>query len=499
MPASRKPLLAVLALLLAVGGWYLATLREGHDWGDDFSMYIHHAKNLVEGRPYQETGYLFNPANPIAPPTCPPVFPVLLAGVYAGYGMNLTAMKAAVTLSFLVGLFMIWLVFQRQASPGRALAVAALVGFNPLFWAFKDQILSDFPFLAFAYATLFCMLRVQDPARTRDALVPPPSRFYVEGGIPPTAGWALAAGLVGYLAYGTRSVGAVLFMAMIAADVLASRRVSRVTLMALAPFAGLLVLQNLWIHSDQPLLAQFGNSPARMWSHFSYYGKELRDLWKNGYSGFIMRAVFLTVNGLGIMGYLIRLRRRATVLEVFPLFYLAIILSWPYYQGIRYLFPVIPLYLFYALEGAAVVADFGRLVIRKRAVAALLVVLFGSYAARYTTLDYGPLPEGIARPEAQELFAAVRERTPEDAIFIFAKPRALSLFTGRKASVYHFTEGDEGLLAYMRRIGADYLITSPLYPDPELLPPFLARQPGRFQPVFTNSAFGVYRLVNTGG
>ena len=32
--------------------FYLATIREGHAWGDDFSMYIRHAQNIARGEPY---------------------------------------------------------------------------------------------------------------------------------------------------------------------------------------------------------------------------------------------------------------------------------------------------------------------------------------------------------------------------------------------------------------------------------------------------------------
>ena len=49
---------------LPIGMFYLATIRDGHDWGDDFSMYIRHAQNLARGEPYAETGYIYNPQNP---------------------------------------------------------------------------------------------------------------------------------------------------------------------------------------------------------------------------------------------------------------------------------------------------------------------------------------------------------------------------------------------------------------------------------------------------
>jgi hypothetical protein len=72
----------VICVLMIVGGFYLATMRQGHSWGDDFSMYIHHAKNIVEGVDYQATGYIYNPSRPIAPKTYPPILLLLLSPIY---------------------------------------------------------------------------------------------------------------------------------------------------------------------------------------------------------------------------------------------------------------------------------------------------------------------------------------------------------------------------------------------------------------------------------
>jgi hypothetical protein len=47
------------SIILAVGGFFLATIREGHGWGDDFSLYILHARNIAEGISYQQTGYIY--------------------------------------------------------------------------------------------------------------------------------------------------------------------------------------------------------------------------------------------------------------------------------------------------------------------------------------------------------------------------------------------------------------------------------------------------------
>ena len=65
--------ITVLAIVVLTGVFHCSTMRAGHDWGDDFSMYVQHAKNLAEGRPYAETRYIYNPFRPMyAPRAYPP-------------------------------------------------------------------------------------------------------------------------------------------------------------------------------------------------------------------------------------------------------------------------------------------------------------------------------------------------------------------------------------------------------------------------------------------
>ena len=158
-----KPGYALACVLACVGVFHVATIRDGHNWGDDFSAYIHHAKNLVEGHPYEEIGYLYNPAHPIAPRSSPPLFPCLLAPVYGWFGLNLAAMKIELILFFLLSLLMVYFVLRELTDSFLAVAATALVGFNPYFWEFKDEILSDLPFLFLTYTTIFLILRADRP------------------------------------------------------------------------------------------------------------------------------------------------------------------------------------------------------------------------------------------------------------------------------------------------------------------------------------------------
>src|ERR1700691_4453743 len=124
-----KSNLWLIVIVTGISAWHLLTIRAGHDWGDDFSLYIQHAKNIVEGRPYGDTGYIYNPSLPVlSPRTYPPVFPLLLAPVYGFCGLNLTAMKVLVVVLLAAFLLVTYRAARRDLRPVSALLLLLLIG-----------------------------------------------------------------------------------------------------------------------------------------------------------------------------------------------------------------------------------------------------------------------------------------------------------------------------------------------------------------------------------
>ena len=56
----RAPVAAALFVLAVAGAVHVSHLRAGHDWGDDFAMYIMEARNITQGKPLDATGYIYN-------------------------------------------------------------------------------------------------------------------------------------------------------------------------------------------------------------------------------------------------------------------------------------------------------------------------------------------------------------------------------------------------------------------------------------------------------
>ena len=482
MSFARRLLPGLLILALGLGHW--AGLRPGHEWGDDFALYLLHARNLVEGRPYAQTGYLYNPHYPsIGPPTYPPVTPLLLAPVYAAAGLNLAAMKLVMIGCFVVFLGMAYLVFCGSLGPPRSALLVALLGLNWYFLRQSNTIGSDAPFLAFLYLAIFLFDKAERAAKGSLAewLLP------------------LGAGVAAYLAFGARSLGALLVVGMVIRAVL-NRRTAFLTLVALVPFGALAAVQNRLVHSDLGYLDQLGAGPGVLAQHAAWYAERLAAFWSNG--RWPLPAILLAAATmlLALLGFAQRVRKQIGVVEIFAVLYVVAILLWPSYEAERYLFPVIPLWLFYAFCGL----DHPWFARARKAILGLLLVAAAlCYAGRYAALDWGPLPHGVHTPEARDLFRAIADRTRPDDLVLFAKPRAMALMTRRPSAAPQVTAGDEELSAYIRSIGAAYVVVTNRdgvlgrADNPSLsafLRAYVARHPDQFSPVCSNADFTLYRM-----
>ena len=461
-------------IAVLVGLFYLATIRAGHDWGDDFALYIQHARNIAAHVPYSETGYIYNPHNPaIGPRAYPPGFPLLLAPVVAVFGLELVPMKVVIVLCFVGALLMLPRVFQRDLSPRYMAALILVMGLNPFFWDFKEQVLSDIPFLFFTLLSLYAFQRA---------------------GKVPLAGLAAAAAIA------TRALGVMLIPCFIASDLLQLRRVRRETVLACGIAIALLLLQRLFGAQDGSYFDNFTVTPAVVGRNIVGYLRALSDIWDNGYTGIGRKLIFLVTVGLAGFAYLRAFRgteesRGPTVVEIFPVLYVIPVILWPAYQGTRFLIPLIPFYLYYCLLGIRGLEI--ALAPRRYVALAFLGIVALLYGAKYSTMRYGPLPDGVAAPESVELFRFVKQNTAAQDIFVFSKPRALALFAGRRAAAPFTPDDPCRLWRYITEIGATYVITGPDSVNAEAmyLERFVARYPRALVRVMGNQTSVVYRIV----
>jgi len=389
-------------------------------------------------------------------------------------------MKVEVVVFFAGALLLFGLLLRTELPPPALVAFLIILGFSPFFWQAKDDVLSDLPFLFFLALSLLLIHRAPDWQR----------RFKWRPLYPIAAGVAL------YLAVGTRPVGLALVPTLLVADILRNRRLTRMTFMPLAVLAVLLGAQGVFVHGGGGYLDQLVPTPSSVARNVKGYALALQRLWQTDRKGAELPVLFWALAALALAGFVVRLRRRITAIEVWPVVYCIPILMWHSRPVERYLIPWVPFFVFFALIGALAAGEF----LRKRLGAAgsvlvpaiLVTAILLTYARVYARTDFGPITGGPTSASANQLWSFVKDRTSNQDVFVFIKPRALSLFTGRPASAYYEPEDEQELWAYMRGIHARYLIVGPL--DHGYLRRFVRDYQNELREVFSVGTFVVYEV-----
>jgi hypothetical protein len=508
----------ILLLIATIAVIYLLTIRHGHDWSGDFALHIVHAKNLLNGVPYSLTGYIYNPNYPsLSPPSYPPVLSLMLAPVYALFGLNLEALKGVIIASFTIFLAAYyWYGLHHLDLPVSRYGIIVVIASNLWFWENKDLILSYFPFLMFAFLALVLMDQLYrkdiDPRR----------------GI----GLAVALGLCLYLAYGTRSVGVVLAATLVLTDLFHQRfrKISLAVVVALGVFLICYLAQNALLDTDKSYLASMGrlmSSPrsgtavgaptagpaiylesiyGNVVQNSSRYVYVLWKYWDNGVVKLGQGLLFLLTGILAMVGFYAQVRKRIGAGEIFLVLYVGLLLVVPFYVD-QYFLPIIPLYLLYVFRGAETVGS-ARPFEPQIFVFGLLMLILVSFVGTYSTQTFADFPEGVEKRESVELFEFLRQKTPADSVIVFRRPRVAALYTGRRSLVYHKTERPDQLWDFFREVGATHLVvakddsifqhvggatvvTAP--PQSSFMLAWIEHYRYRFTKVFENDDFVVYQ------
>ncbi|MDZ4819646.1 MAG: glycosyltransferase family 39 protein [Planctomycetota bacterium] len=498
-PGFRWQLTALFVLIVIV---HLVTYAPGHSWGDDFAMYIMEGQSLVEGRSMMETGYVPNPHNPdIGPVAYPPVLPAILAPVIAIRGVDIAALKLVGVVLSLLLVVLAYATFSPYLGWCGRLAFLAVVGLNPFILELKTSINSDIPFAAFVFASILLMDRAY---RT------------VDGEQTPKSYLLLLAGVAMYLAYGTRNIGIVLPAVLLANDVIqrgwprnglfrgivpSPAAMSACAIFAVGYFAQKYYLDNEGSYVD---LVKF--DPFLPVKNLGFYTQRLAGFFNNGYSKPAAAVLFAGLSVLALIGLWRHLRQGIRSFDLLVPAYMAPLLIWPTHLSVpRYILPLVPVFMFYMIRGALSVQVFGSFASRRILIGVVLLLVGLSYGFRLYAFGFEAPEQGIHRPATQELFAFIRENTAAENRVVFTKPRALALFTGRKALVYSDVDTPEANEELYDSLGVRWLIVpanEEVFAEtgiPEQQARYsnwINRHQSWLQKVYTNDDFIVYRWLS---
>ncbi len=461
--------------------------------GGDNARYMILADAVRTGEGYRD---LYLPGSPLHT-KYPPGYPMLLAGL--GFLGDLQFFKVA---SVFLSAGTVWLTYVlawRLHGVGIGLLATALVAVNPVGLEYSHLVLSEALFGLIVVACLAAYTRRDGRDEGRDVgwlvVVLAAAAFLTR-----TAGLALAAAVVGLLAYAAirrRSLRAWLPVLGLAGVIGGWFVYQRIGAPGGPGYLGELLLVNPYEPEAGRLTVAgvFSRAAVNFWQYLT-----------SSFPRLLAGAAELNAAavGLGIIagaavlaGWLAEAAARVRLTTVFLPVYIMLILLWPsVWTDARFLLPVWPLLAIYSLAGARSVS--ARLWPGTGSAAiAIVTVLFLGLGAISThrrvpvrracqiAWHHGEACLGEGYAELLRVAAWARDNTPVDAIVANRQPALFYLGSGRQGTVYTFSSAPEIVLRDLENMRATYVlldrtsVTTLLY-----LAPAIEANPDRFRPVF---------------
>jgi hypothetical protein len=458
----------------------------------DQAQYILHARSMLTGRGYTDDGYIYTTRFVISPQAYPPGLPLVIAGVEV-LGGSLLVVRLVMIATTVLFLFLAGRYLATRDDPLLGPASILMCGFIPNFALFASGLYSD---SALAAAAWGCCLLVDRPGEWSRGRIAALTALGVVALLFRTVGIALVPALVIHQAWRTWRHKEPWTRAIVPVLVWVATYVAINQLLPVTQgYAQQIAKPRLY---DSVMSSAVGLIKIFLRRALAY-----RDI----VQGMLLtptywRPVNIAYHGAALLALVIGTIawvRRAGVrfLFCFVLAYVGILLLLPW-PVTRYLWPFAPLVWFTALNGVRIVLE---AVGADRVRAAELPVLAAaSIALAMVTIGPDPHPlVGIGDlPEGRALYAAVeREAATNPVRAMFVNPRDAARLRGVSAMLTPRLTPDS-LLAVADSNRITHAILGSMGRDTSadrVMHAALRKHPERFQRVYENSLFTLFRVV----
>ncbi len=464
------------------------TIKDGHNWGGDFSQYIRHAKNIVEHKDYSHGLPLDSWV------VCTPGFPLVLVPFVKVFGIQFKVFKTVNVVFWLLFSLSFYAIAKKRLKEEPALLVFMVLLFSHFFFIFKQQVLSDVPFLFFLTFSIVLYLKFLESQK--GASLKRQWLFFIAAMV-----FMMFAALV-------RHAGLLLFVSVLIYS-LFQKKAAKFMMAAVCAMAAVIFLQAL-----------FGASGA---GHFH----EIQGPWGNMFGviannvvsvlgtimiyfipipAALMPVLFIVAPLLmivitGLFFYRIKTKKLEFV-ECFFVVYLVGVLVWPLglQEVQRYALPLMGLSLVFCIElfGLAWRKYFQqrfcrlRLSVEQVTRGFLLLILF--FNVLNIRMQFSFNDDAIFQNDAVEMMNWVKANTREDEHFLFRRPRVVGLFTDRLGAQLTLVKGYEGKFYWrVRKFSVRWLIN-----DKNIFPfnfEQMSNEEFVFLKVFENRSFEIYKVM----
>ncbi len=452
--------------------------------GGDNAGYMILGDALVSGEGYRD---LYLPDQPLHT-KYPPLYPILLALLTPLGGVQLFKF-ASLGLTTLA----VWLTYRlavERIGRGAALVAAGMFAVSPVLLDYSHYVLSEALFVALVLAALLWSQRDASAPSVEQA----PGAWF---------SWSLLLGLAAAGgAFLTRTAGLPLLAALVLFYLLERRSPAATAagLLSVATAGGWWLYQRLATSAPgvaprlsylQEMLLRNPYDPAagtagptdllirsteNAWTYISdVLPRSLAGGTAASAPDLVHPALGLAVAAVAFLGWVDRSTSRLGPAELFTVLYAAMLVIWPtVWTDQRFLLPLLPLILLYAVGGAV---RAGRWLSRRREggpgptiAAGILAALVGVAAvgdaagripdrirclAAYRAGDACDPPEFASFYDAAEW---ARANTAGDAIFVNRKPRIFYWLSGRRGDLYPYSTDAAVVMRAIERLGADYVV-----------------------------------------
>ena len=429
---STRKYLILFAILLLSAFLGASMLRSGHNWAySDFASYVMQAQSILTGTTSDFIEHnsvtIYQSDVEIGPIAYPWGYPLLLVPVLAIAGFSTLGMKLLNVIFYLGFLLTLFALLYRRLSFSENMAILSLFAVSPIFLSFENYILSDISFLFFSTFSILLIDSFSDYFGKISS-----KRVFI--------------GVVIFIAFTIRTNGLLILLTLAIYDFLQLylnrgklKLVKEWILSFTIPY---LIFAGLW--GGLSLLLPDGQS-----SHLSHYDYQtfsgvidnLRYYFNLGVEFFdplpyaeIIYSLFVIFFFIGLFTKLRNNLLFATYLFLTYILYI----SWPDRQGIRFLFPILPFFIYFAWLGIAKLTARASKEIQNLSFGLIWLLIFIPFAftsaqgAMSNLSAYGE-KQGPFRENNIEIFNYVERNTPEESIIVFHKPRIMRLMTDRDA------------------------------------------------------------------
>ncbi len=457
MKFSKKMLNGMIFIIIILISFILniISIRDGHNWGGDFSRYLKQTESLSAGNLEEIINYYSFCENTssrrIAPVLYPWGFPILLWPIYKGFGFDPYVIKIFIVVFYMFSLYLIYRIFEKELEISYRLLLVSLFAFNPYFFSFKENIVADIPFFFFSLLSLhlinnFCVKKRVLIGKNFDMLI---------------------VAVVIFLAIMIKTLGVLLLICLLIVllrdSIISGRKIiSPRNINLLIPFFVvflLLAVTNIFLplKSDTYLLIALDNlskNPLTVLDNLMYYtqlpseffySKSFFELIGN-YLNFPKDLFYnfnytiniaLIITGFSIPYVVIGVRSKWR--EQFPIC-IFILISIPlllFFEkgGLRLIFPILPYYLFFFIMGLKIHYSSFKLSNFSKVVCWLIIIYF-IYQISILIYHYRKNPgitDGPYTVESRELFMFIKINSKPNDVFIFRKPTVLYFYANRSS------------------------------------------------------------------